>query len=82
MLEIVLAQQAAGFAAIHIGQANVKNDEVDVPSFYGRETLSGGMRNLRVELLMQGKLLGQGPSKVLIIVDNQYIARIAHDCLR
>ena len=30
---------------------------------------------------MRGELFGQRPRKVLIIVDNQYIARVAHTCL-
>jgi hypothetical protein len=53
-----------------------------VPCLDGGKCLSGRVCDLRFELLMQGELLGQGARKVLIVVDNQYIARIAHDCLR
>jgi hypothetical protein len=44
--------------------------------------LRGGLSDRCLELLMQSELLGKRPRKVLIVVDNQDIARIAHDILR
>ncbi len=79
MLEIILAQQAASLAPIHVGQADIEENKVGVLAFHGGEGLRGAMSDVRLELFVQRELLRQRQRKVLIIVDNQDIARIAHD---
>ena len=79
MLEIVLAQEAAGFAPIHIGKPDIEENEIGVFALHGGEGLSGAVSHMRLELFVKSELLRQRQRKVLIVIDNQDIARIAHD---
>ena len=51
MLEIVLAQQAAGFAPIHVRQADIQKNKVGLPVLHLGESLGGGVGDMRLELL-------------------------------
>ena len=74
MLETILAQEAAGFAPIHIGKPNIEKNKVGVLAFDGGEGLSGAVSDVRFKLFMKSKLLRQRKRKVLIIVDDRICA--------
>ena len=46
MLEIVLAQQPASLAPVHVREPDVEKDQVDVPGLDRRECLRRGMGHM------------------------------------
>jgi hypothetical protein len=78
VLEVIFSKKPASFAAIHIWEANIEKDKIGVAIFDGCESLGGAVRDFRFKFLVQGKLFRQRARQVLIVVDNQDIARIAH----
>jgi hypothetical protein len=79
MLEPILAQEAAGFASIHVGKPDIEKDKIRMIAFHCGKGLSRAVSHVRFKLLMKSELLRQRKRKILIIVDNQDIARVAHN---
>ncbi len=79
MLEPIFAQKAAGFAPIHVGKPDIEKDKIGVLALHSGESLSGAVSNMGLKLFMESELLRKRKRKVLIIVDNQDIARVAHN---
>ena len=77
-LEPALAEDAHRFAAVDIGQANVHNNQVDLAILGGLDALGAILDRGCLELLVQRQLLHQRIAEFRIIVDNQYLADIAH----
>ena len=77
-LEPAAAKELARLAAVEIGEADIEQHEIDmtVPRKLEPVRRVGGEH--RVELLVQGKLLAQGVAELVIVVDDQDLARIAH----
>src|SRR4029078_1488566 len=81
-LEPAAAEKLAGLAAVEVGKANVEQHEIDMTVARKLEPVRRVGREQRVELLVQGKLLAQGIAKLVIVVDDKDLARIAHGCPR
>ena len=77
-LETVLAQDAHGFAAVDVGQADVHDDEIDLSGLGGLHALAAVLGADGFELLVQRQLLGQPLAQLSIVVDDQNLARIGH----
>ncbi len=76
--EAAAAKQLAGFAPVEIGKADIEEDEVDMAAARLLQALGRGGRQDRVELLMQAELLAQGLAKLVVIVDDEDLAGVAH----
>ena len=81
-LEAVLAQDAHGLAPVHVGQADVHDDEIDVAVAGGLHALRAGIDRLGVELLVQRELLDQRVAQFGVVIDDQDLARVGHKRLR
>ena len=79
MLYLFRAQEAAGFASIHVGKSDIEKDKIRMVAFHCGKGLSRTVSHMRFKLLMKSELFRQRKRKVLIIVDNQDIARVAHN---
>ena len=77
-LEPAAAEQLARLAAVEIGKADIEQHEIDMAVARKLQPVRCVGREQRVELLVQGKLLAQGIAKLVIVVDDQDLARIAH----
>jgi hypothetical protein len=77
-LEAALAQDPDRFAAVHVGQADIHDDQVDLAILGRLDTLGGAVLRLRFEFLVQRKLLDQGVAQLGVIVDNQQFSGIRH----
>src|SRR5581483_4089787 len=77
-LEPAAAKQLAGLSSVEIGKADIEKNEVDVTVAHLLETVRRGRGKRRLELLVQSDLLAQGFAKVVVIVDDEDLARIAH----
>ena len=77
ILEAALAQELAGLASIHIGQADIEDDHVEMIFAH---LVDGGLRTgglAHREFLMERKLLEQRFAKNRIVVDDQDMSRRA-----
>jgi exodeoxyribonuclease III len=77
-LEAAAAEQLARLAAVEIGKAHIEEHEVDMTAPRELQSLRSRSPEQRLELLMQRKLLAQGLAKLVVIIDDQDLARIAH----
>src|SRR6476660_1152973 len=77
-LEAAAAEQLAGLASIDVGKPNIEKHEVHMAVARQLEAFRGIGREQRIELLVQGKLLAQGVAKLIVVIDDQDLARIAH----
>ena len=77
-LEAVLAQDAHGFAAVDVGQADVHDHEVDLSRLGGLHALAAALHGDGFELLVQRQLLGQRVAQLGIVVDDQNFTRVRH----
>ena len=75
----VLAQQAAGLAAVHVGQVDVQQDQVGPDLAAHADTLGRGRGLNRAKRLVQGQLLGQGFAQVVVVVDDEDGLGRGHD---
>ncbi len=66
-----LADQTTGLAAVHVGQVDVKQDQVgaDLARLTHAVGRGGGLDGTK--LLVQGQLLGQRLAQVVVVVDDQ-----------
>ena len=74
----VLAQQLAGFAAIHIRQPDIEQDQIDLLLLGAPDTGPGGGFLDDLEFVIEPQLLRQRLAQIVIVVDNQYPPRPAH----
>ena len=77
-LEAALAQNADRLAAIHVGQADIHDDQVDLPVLGGLHALGAGILGCGLEFLVQGKLLDQGVAQLGVVVHDQDFSDIRH----
>ena len=77
-LETPAAQQLAGFAAVKIGEADIEKHEIDMAAARLLQAFRRRRRQQRIEFLMQAELLAQGLAQLVVIVDDEDLARIAH----
>ncbi|MNN43786.1 hypothetical protein D3C81_1580410 [compost metagenome] len=66
-----LADQAAGLAAVHVGQVDVQQDQVGANLARLPHPVGGGGCLDGTKLLVQGQLLGQRLAQVVVVVDDQ-----------
>src|SRR5262249_29541685 len=76
--EAAAAEQLARLAAVEIGKAHVKQHEIDMAVAGLPQSLRRRCRKRRLELLVQRELLAQRLAKLVVIVDDEDPARIAH----
>ena len=80
-LDALLAQQPAELAAVHVGQADVEDDEV-VVLLAGAGEAAVAVAGLEdVELLGQHQLVGQRLAQVGVVVDEEDLLHCCHVCL-
>ncbi len=77
-LEAVLAQDAHRLAAVHVGQPDVHDHQVDLAAFGRLHPLGAAVDRDGVELLVQRQLLDQRLAQLGIVVDDQDGASIGH----
>jgi hypothetical protein len=77
-LETVPAQDAHGFAAVDVGQADIHDHQIDLSRLGGLHALAAVLRRDSFKLLVQRKLLRQRVAQFGIIVDNENLTRIRH----
>ena len=77
-LEAVLAQDAHRLAAVDVRQADIHDDQIDLPGLGGLHTFGAVFRSDRLEFLVQRQLLGQRVAQFGIVVDNKDFARVGH----
>ena len=77
-LEAAAAEQLAGLASIDVGKPNIEKHEVHMAVARQLEAVRGIGREQRIELLVQGKLLAQGVAKLIVVIDDQDLARVTH----
>ena len=77
-LEAVLAQDANGFAPIHVRESHVHDHEIDMPGLGCLYALAAVLDGDRFEFLVERKLLDQCFAQLLVIVHNQDLAGIGH----
>ena len=77
-LEAAAAEQLAGLAAVEIREPDIEQHEVDMAAPRLLQPFRGGRGERRVELFMQRKLLAQRLAKLIVIVDDEDLARVAH----
>jgi hypothetical protein len=80
--EAVLAHDLAGVAAVHVGKADIKDDEVDMLAPGLRHGLGCGARHEGGEVVVERQLLGQGLAEVRVVVNDQDLACGTHEMLR
>ena len=78
----VLAQNADRLAAIDVGQADVHDDQVDLPGLGGLHPLGPAFDGDRLELVVQRKLLDQRIAQLRVVVDDQDFSGIGHGFFR
>jgi hypothetical protein len=81
-LEAVLAQDAYGLAAVHVGQADVHDHQIHMAVARGLHALRAGIDRLGVELLVQRELLDQRVAQLGVVIDDQNFPRVGHQRLR
>jgi len=69
-LKPAAAQQLAGLPSIEVGKANVEKHKIHMAIARKLKPVRRVGREQRVELLMQRKLLAQGVSKLIVVVDD------------
>jgi len=72
------AEQLAGFPPIEIGQAYIEQHEIDMAAPRLFQPVAGGRGKRGFEFLVQRELLAQGLAKLVVIVDDEDLARVAH----
>ena len=77
-LEAAAAEQLAGFAPVEIGQTDIEQHEIDMAAPRLLQPVAGRRGERRFELLVQRELLAQGLAKLIVIVDDEDLARVAH----
>ena len=77
-LESAAAQELASLAAVEIGKADIEQHEIDMAAPRLLQAFRRGRREQRVEFLVQAELLAQGLAQLVVIVDDEDLARIAH----
>jgi hypothetical protein len=77
-LEAATTQQLARLAAVEIRKANVEKHEIDMAVAGQLQPLRRSGRERGFELLVQRELLAQGLAKLVVIVDDEDPARVAH----
>src|SRR6185312_4296357 len=70
-LVAALAQDFHRFAAVHVGQADIHDEQIDQPGACGGDALGGGRFLKHVEFLVKRQLLDKRRAQVLVIVDDQ-----------
>ena len=70
-LETVPAQDAHGFAAVDVGQADIHDHQIDLSRLGGLHALAAVLGRDSFKLLVQRKLLRQRVAQFGIIVDNE-----------
>ena len=70
-LEAVLAHHLDRLAAIHVGQADIHDGEIDAVALHGLDGRRRGIGRRKPELLVQGELLGQRVAQGLVVIDQQ-----------
>jgi hypothetical protein len=78
-LEAALAQELAGLPAIHVRQADVEHDEVEVLALGELDPLRRSARSEDLEFVVQRQLVLQRFTKVLVVVDDENLACSAHE---
>ena len=77
-LEAARAQETHGFAPVHVGQADVHDDEIG-RGVLDREAGGGGVGRLGyLEFGVQRQLLGQRLAQIGVVVDDEDLARLGH----
>ena len=77
-LEAVLAQHAHRLAPVHVGQADVHDDEIDMTRLGDLYALGGVFRRHGLELVMERELLDKRFAHVYVVVDDQNSAGRGH----
>jgi hypothetical protein len=77
-LETVPAQDAHGFAAVDVGQADIHDHQIDLSLFGSLHALAAILCRESFKFLVQPKLLRQRVSELGIIVDDENLTRIRH----
>ena len=78
-LEAALAQHLACFAAVHVRQPYVQENQVQMIALDGIDALGrSGSRN-DFELVMKCQLVLQGLTKVLVVIDDENRLLVRHD---
>ncbi len=77
-LEAVLAQDAHRLAAVHVGQADIHDHQVDLAAFGRLHALGAAVDRGGVELLMQRQLLDQRLAQFGIVVHDQDGTLVGH----
>jgi hypothetical protein len=70
-LVAALAQDLHRFAAVHVRQADIHDQQIDHPRPRRRHALGGGVFLHHVEFLVERHLLGKGGAKVVVVIDDQ-----------
>ena len=77
-LEAVLAQDAHRLAAVHVGQPDVHDHQVDLAAFGRLHRLGAAVDRGRLELLVQSELFDQRVAQLGVVVDDQNGALVRH----
>ena len=71
-LEAALAQQLHRFATVHVGQADIHDQQIDLSVARRRDALARARLFEYRELLVESQLLDKCLAQVRIVIDKQY----------